>query len=149
MHATSFETVQRTTTFPVDRRRVFRAWTTPEELKAWWRPGAYITKEVSIDLRVGGSYRIVMQHASGSIATVAGKYLHVEAPSRLVMTWVSEGGARDDGTESLLTVEFLDRGNSTELRLTHDHLSAGTGAGFDSGWTAVLTHLIAFCSNIE
>ena len=85
-----------------------------------------------------------MIHPDGSHASVSGTYLEVLAPERLVMTWVSEGGPRDDGTESILTLEFLDHGGSTELRLTHERLSVGTRGGFDAGWTAVLGQLKAY-----
>lgn len=143
MFATAPATVQRSVHYPVSREQVFRAWTTPEALKVWWRPGPYISSEVVIDLRPGGQYRISMIHPDGSHASISGTYLEVVAPERLVVTWVSEGGPRDDGTESLLTLEFFERGGSTELRLTHERLSIGTRDGFDAGWTGVLGKLAA------
>jgi uncharacterized protein YndB with AHSA1/START domain len=143
MSATASATIQRSVHYAISREQVFRAWTTPEALKAWWRPGPYTPSEVVIDLRPGGRYRIAMIHPDGSHASISGNYVQVVAPERLVMTWVSEGGPRDDGTESILTLEFLDRGGSTELRLTHERLSVATRGGFDAGWTAVLGKLKA------
>jgi uncharacterized protein YndB with AHSA1/START domain len=96
---------------------------------------------VEIDLRPGGHYRIAMQHPNGSIATVSGKYLEVVAPERLVMTWISIGGPRDEGHEALLTLEFLDRDGATELKLTHERLPASSKDSYDSGWTAMIEHL--------
>jgi hypothetical protein len=54
------------------------------------------------------------------------------------MTWISFGGPRDDGHETLLTFEFLDRGGTTELQLTHERLPAASKDSYDSGWTAVI-----------
>lgn len=144
MVATAPATIQRSVHYPVSREQVFRAWTTPQALKAWWLPGPYAPAEVVIDLRPGGRYRIDMIHPDGSFASVSGTYVEVAAPERLVMTWLSEGGPRDDGTESLLTLEFFDRDGSTELRLTHERLSVGARAGFDAGWAAVVGKLQAF-----
>jgi uncharacterized protein YndB with AHSA1/START domain len=135
--------VKRTVYFPVVREEVFRAWTAPQVLKQWWRTGAYSTSQAILDVRPGGRYRIEMVGPDGSIATVCGTYLDVVAPERLVMTWVSEGGPRDDGSESLLTVEFYDRAGSTELRLTHERLPATQSDAFDHGWVQVLGCLSA------
>jgi uncharacterized protein YndB with AHSA1/START domain len=107
----------------------------------WWSPGNYTTASAEIDLRPGGHYRIAMRHPNGSIATVSGKYLEVVAPERLVMTWISIGGPRDEGHEALLTLEFLDRDGATELKLTHERLPASSKDSYDFGWTAVIEHL--------
>jgi len=149
MSATAPATIRRSVHYPVPREQVFRAWTTPQALKAWWRPGQYTPSEVVIDLRPGGRYRIDMIHPDGSHASITGTYVEVVAPERLVMTWVSEGGPRDDGTESMLTLEFLDRGGSTELRLVHERLSVGTKDGFDAGWAAVLARLTMYLLDPE
>jgi uncharacterized protein YndB with AHSA1/START domain len=82
-----------------------------------------------------------MRDPDGAIATLSGKYLEVVVPERIVMTWISIGGPRDDRHEALLTLEFFDRGNATELRLTHERLPAASKDSYDSGWTAVIETL--------
>jgi hypothetical protein len=37
-----------------------RAWTDPEHLRRWWGPGAFTCPEAEVDLRPGGTYRLVM-----------------------------------------------------------------------------------------
>ena len=49
---------------------------------------------------------------------LSGTYLEIKAPDRLVLTWQWEGDP--DFGETLLTLEFLAHGNSTELVLTHE-----------------------------
>ncbi|MGH8650593.1 MAG: SRPBCC domain-containing protein, partial [Burkholderiales bacterium] len=37
--------------FKAERKKVFRAWTDPEELKQWWGPEGYATPSAEVDLR--------------------------------------------------------------------------------------------------
>jgi uncharacterized protein YndB with AHSA1/START domain len=141
MSAIQLERICRVAHFAAPRETVFRAWTNAEELEKWWSPGRYTTTTADIDLRPGGHYRLTMRHPDGSIATLSGKYLEVVAPERIVMTWISVGGPRDDGHESLLTLEFLDRGGATELKLTHERLPTASKDSYDSGWTAMIADL--------
>lgn len=46
---------------PAPREDVFAAWTDPESIKHWMCPGDIVTAEAQLDLRVGGSFRIVMK----------------------------------------------------------------------------------------
>jgi uncharacterized protein YndB with AHSA1/START domain len=146
MSAIQLTTLCRSQHFPFPRERVFQAWTNAEELKQWWSPGNYTTAEADIDLRPGGRYRLTMRHRDGTIATLSGKYLEVVVPERLVMTWISIGGPRDNGHEALLTLEFLDRGGATELKLTHERLPAASMNSYDSGWTVVFEQLLEHLS---
>ena len=83
--------------------RVFRAWTTPDELKRWWNPGAdYACHKAEIDPRVGGTYFITMDCPNGSQRSVKGKYLEVDPPRRLVFTWLHEG--HDMSKETIVSV---------------------------------------------
>ena len=105
-------------TFAAPRDRVYRAWTDAGELTRWFAPGDdYVTKVIELDLRVGGRYRIEMHSPRGNIHCVLGTYREVRAPERLVFTWCWEG--KDMG-ETLVTVEFRERGPSTEVILTHE-----------------------------
>ena len=52
--ATETETARISRTLHAARDVVFRAWTDPEEFKAWWQPRPYTTTAVEMDARVGG-----------------------------------------------------------------------------------------------
>lgn len=108
--------------FRAPRHRVFRAWTDPEALKKWWGPQGFTTPAAEVDLRVGGVYRLTMKPPAGDEYYLTGTYREVRPPARLVYTWNWErsGDARDAMGETLVTVEFLDRGESTEVVLTHE-----------------------------
>jgi uncharacterized protein YndB with AHSA1/START domain len=128
-------------TFPARRERVFRAWTQPEELNRWSAPGPLVAA-ADVDLRVGGRYRIVMQSPDGTAHIVGGVYRVVDAPSRLVYTWSWENAAREG--DSLVTVEFLERGPSTEVVLRHERLADSTDRDrHREGWIGCLDKLSA------
>jgi len=106
-------------TFAAFRERVFKAWTDPEELKRWWGPEGYVTPSADVQLRVGGTYRLGMRKLpDGEIFYLAGTYREVRPPERLVYTWRWE--AEPEHGETLVTVEFHDRGGSTEVVVTHE-----------------------------
>jgi uncharacterized protein YndB with AHSA1/START domain len=117
------------------REEVFRAWTDPAELRRWWGPGEFTCPEAEVDLRPGGSYRLVMQPTAGDAFVLGGTYREVDPPSRLVYSWRWETGPAADGSESLVTVEFRDHGDETELVLTHsDYPEAHGAAPYRMGW---------------
>ncbi len=129
------------------RQRVFRAWTTLEEVSKWWGPPGYSTLSVEIDLRVGGKYRIAMQAPGNERGVLSGTYREVHPPERLAYTWSWEGTTVDGKEvyhpETLVTVEFHDLGGrSTEIILTHGPFSDDELYDMhDQGWLNTLAKL--------
>jgi uncharacterized protein YndB with AHSA1/START domain len=127
------------------RDEVFRAWTDPDQLRRWWGPGEFTCPEAEVDLCPGGRYRLVMQPTAGDPFVLGGTYREVEPPARLVYTWRWETGPAADGAESLVTVEFRERGASTELVLVHADFPASHGpAPYQMGWEGGLVKLEQF-----
>lgn len=130
--------------FRAPPEKVFRAWTDPQALKQWWGPDGFTTPFVAIDLRVGGTYHIEMHAPDGRIQQLRGTYVDIQPPNRLVMTWYWQGTERDDGYESLVTVEFQAHGNETEIALTHERLPETSMGDYNGGWTSTLDRLESF-----
>ena len=83
---------------------VYAAWTDPEQMKHWMGPSdAFGESEVTMDVRVGGRYRIVMHAPDGETHRVGGVYREIVPNSRLVYTWAWESTPE---RESLVTLEF-------------------------------------------
>ena len=121
-------------TFAASPERVFRAWTTPEEMKQWKAPGEMTTPVAEVDLRVGGKYRIHMRAPDGALHRLVGAYRLVDPPKKLVYTWRWEDDP--DAGETLVTVEFLARGNATDLVLTQELFATDDLRGrHEMGWT--------------
>src|SRR6185503_8873889 len=119
-------------------QRVFDAWTRPEALKSWAAPGAMTAPVVEVDLRVGGGYRIHMSAPDGKEHRVIGVYREVDPPRRLVYTWTWE--TMPDVTDSVVTVEFHNRGAGTEVVLRHEGLpSEERRARHEAGWIGCMT----------
>jgi len=127
--------------FKTRREKVFRAWTDPEELKKWWGPEGYATPSAEVDLRVGGKYRLGMRKLpNGEIFYLSGTYREVRPPERLVYTWRWE--AEPEYGETLVTVEFLQAGNSTEVVLTHEFFPTEKARDdHNRGWSSCLDRL--------
>lgn len=126
-------------TFPAPPERVFRAWTDPEALKRWSGPGAFTTPLAEVDLRVGGAFRIHMRAPDGTEHRVRGVYREVAPPARLVYTWQWE---TEVAPETLVTVEFHDRGGATEVVLTHERFpDEKTRTDHEQGWSACFEKL--------
>jgi uncharacterized protein YndB with AHSA1/START domain len=69
-----------------------------------------------------------------------GEYLVIDPPSRLSFTWVSAG---TDHLPTVVSVELLERGTSTELILTHRRLPPTSVDAHRRGWTDIIRQLEA------
>ena len=116
------------------RERVFRAWTDPAWIARWWGPPDGI-QQIEVDLRVGGSYRYSVKPPDGNTWHLVGTYETVEPPEKLVYTWRFENTEQDYGAATLVTVEFIDRGDQTEVIVTHERFQSGDSRKAHSdGW---------------
>lgn len=141
-------TLQIKRTFAAPREKVFRAWTDPKALMRWFAPSDdYSTPLVEVDLRVGGKYRIQMKAPDGQAHTVHGIYREVTPPSKLVFTlsWEEAACGGPEMTpeqETLVTVEFHDRGGATDIILTHEYFpTVKARDSHNEGWTGCLDRL--------
>lgn len=128
---------------PAKPEAVFRAWTTPELMTQWFIPKPGMKFTASMDVRVGGEYRIAFDPPDGSPTIHAvGQFRVVDRPRKLEYSWLWENN--DEWKEpSVVTVEFHAVGtNQTELVLTHARLpDSEYREGHSDGWTNILNHL--------
>lgn len=128
-------------TFNASRERVFRAWITPKALESWLRPRGMNMTVRSLDARVGGSFCFDLEDGSSLVGT----YLQIVPPEKLVYTW--SGGAAQSW-ETLVTLDFLDRGAVTEIVLTHEGLSSPERRALaEGGWPSLFDALDSVLSS--
>jgi uncharacterized protein YndB with AHSA1/START domain len=128
-------------TFEASRERVFRAWITPQALESWLRPRGMSMTVRSLDAHVGGSFCFDLEDGS----SIAGTYLQVVPPEKLVYTW--SGGAAQ-GWETVVTLDFLDQGPVTEVVLTHKGLSTPERRALaEGGWPSLFDALAEVLSS--
>ncbi|ARF75583.1 ATPase [Kitasatospora albolonga] len=133
------------------QRRVFAAWTSPEDFAAWYGGEADVPLDrVSMDVRPGGAWSLVIV-MPGVEMPFHGVYREVSEPDGLVMT-LKDGSAPKDpeGTESTegetVTVTFTDLGDgTTELAFQQrgGHLTPAQYAAAEDGWEAFFDALAA------
>jgi uncharacterized protein YndB with AHSA1/START domain len=136
-------------TYTAPREKVFRAWTDPQALTRWLAPrDGFSTEVLELDLRPGGRYRIDMIEA-GRTHRVAGTYLEVRPPERLVFTWKWEGESAHL-EETRVTIELFERGQETELVLTHDRFTDPASRDeHGKGWNGCLDSLGRFLEAVR
>ena len=90
-----------------------------------------------LDVRTGGKYRTCMRSADGSKEVwVGGEYVEVAPPERLIFTWAWEHDTSEH-RETLVTVEFRDLGDATEVALTHERFATAEDRdNHNIGWTS-------------
>ena len=99
------------------RELVFEAWSHPKHLVRWWGPNDFTLPYCEQDFRVGGKYRFCMRAPDGSDHWVRGEYTHINAPSRLVFTWLREDDEGDIWCDTVVEITLEQRGTSTLLTL--------------------------------
>ena len=119
-----------TRTINAPPRIVFEAFTKPELFQRWWVPKSLGLTLLSceLDVRVGGTYRLVFSHKGSEPMAFFGKYVEVTPPSRLVWT-------NDEGGEAgaVTTATFEERAGKTlvvlhDLYPSKEALDAGSGS---------------------
>lgn len=107
--------------FAASRETVFGAFTDAEVFKRWWGPKGFSCPVAELDVRPGGRYHVEMLSPDGNTFVIEGEFREVAPPARLVYSWAWQEGDFA-GVETLVTLEFHDRGGETELELTHEKL---------------------------
>ncbi|HTL49240.1 MAG TPA: SRPBCC domain-containing protein [Steroidobacteraceae bacterium] len=114
---------------------LFDDWLDPGKLAIWMRPADAKKAKVKVDPRVGGELDVVM-HTKRRDLPHKGVYKVIDRPSRLAFAWFSPA-APDH--ESLVTIDFMPVGPSTEVTLTHENLAADDMVErHTEGWTRIL-----------
>jgi uncharacterized protein YndB with AHSA1/START domain len=123
-----------TRVYEAPRELVWRAWTDPEHMAAWFGPRGITTPRstITVDLRPGGAFEFTMvSDDDGTEYPSGGTFVEVQAPERLV--W------RDRDIDLLVTVTFADLGDRTEMTC---HVVGETGgAEAYDGWSTMFDKL--------
>jgi uncharacterized protein YndB with AHSA1/START domain len=109
---------------------VYRAYTTPELVQRWWGFDSSVWKVCEIDLRVGGSWRYVIQERDFEVG-FHGEFQELSPPYRLVSTEVFEGMP---DASALDVVDFEEADGVTTMRMLVQHTEqAHRDAHIESG----------------
>ncbi len=108
---------------------VFRAWTDPEELSAWYGPASMRTprEKIRIDLRVGGRYELTMVSLDGEREFSIGyEIVELSPPELMVLRSDPMPGAGSEEPPTIrLALEDVD--GKTRMTLSDGPLGFGRG----------------------
>lgn len=139
---TSFENGMLTIWRRYDQPRdvVFAAWTEASQTRHWW--GCAQTTQVTseIEPRVGGKYVHEMHISGCGVHPIHGQLTAFDPPARLEyqMPGMAEGEAMQ------VTVEFIEKGPETEVRLTQSVVPDAYKGIIAAGWTAAMERQARF-----
>lgn len=121
-------TVETTVAAPVEK--VWRVWTTPEDIKQWNAASDdWCTTAATVDLRVGGAFSSRMEARDGSMGfDFAGTYTRIVPHELIEFTF----------GDRVALVEFIRDDRGTKVRETFDAEETFTAEQQRQGWQAIL-----------
>lgn len=132
--------VRITRRFDAPPEEVFRAWTDPEAVAAWFGPAGFDTprERVRIDARAGGRYELTMVRPDGAEHAIGYDIVELVEPELLVLRSdpMPEAGMPEP---TVVRVQLEADGAGTRMTLTdgplpaagRDHAAAGWNGAFD------------------
>jgi uncharacterized protein YndB with AHSA1/START domain len=127
-------------TFRAPAQAVFDAWTSEEVMRRWWHAEHdWETTEAEVDLRVGGTVRVVMRdpHKDAEYGG-GGRYTEIDPPRRLAFTWIWDG----NDTRQLIEIDFEETGGVTTVRFAHRDLwNEEAVRSHEEGWNKCFDNL--------
>ncbi|WP_163269778.1 SRPBCC family protein [Chelativorans alearense] len=129
-----------TRVFDAPREKVFRAWTDPEIMKQWFVPKPWTISAVELDVRPGGTSRIVMRDPDGKDYPNQGVYLEVVENEKIVFTDAyTEAWQPSEKPFFTGIITFEDEGGKTRYTARARHWTvedrkAHEEMGFHEGW---------------
>ncbi|MGB6351221.1 MAG: SRPBCC domain-containing protein [Pseudolabrys sp.] len=135
-----------TRVFNAPRALVWKAWTDPKMMAQWFGPRGFTTPVCELDVRVGGSLRIVMRGPDGNDYPMKGVFREVKTLERLVFSNIATDKDGNHLLEGETTVIFAENDGKTTLTLKT--YAAGLVpiapkmlAGMEAGWTQSIDKL--------
>jgi uncharacterized protein YndB with AHSA1/START domain len=143
------------------RELVFRAWTEPEHLVWFENPGHPPHHPTTVDLRVGGAWRLHMVENPDKHYMTGGVYREIVPPEKLVFSWGASDGwpeidadRPDDGPIVTITLNEVD--GATEMvfhvgfadHVTEERIRAWFNTGMRHGWNDTVDRLAPYLATL-
>ena len=108
-------------TFDASAEEVFDAWTSEDVISRWFKPGTgWREARADVDLRVGGTIRVVMHNPEGEPVGAGGEYTLIERPHRLAFTWTFDD---EPSNLQMIELEFTEEGGVTRVLFVNSDIS--------------------------
>lgn len=121
-------------TIPASVEKVFDIWMNPKSPGGPWFGAERLIFNPTID----GLFYLLVKH-QGSTHPHYGRFIHIERPSRIEHTWMSQG---TKGEESVVSITLEPRGDDTEMTIRHSGVpDDALGRQHKDGWGWILDML--------
>lgn len=149
MNGASGRTLTMTQRYKAPRDLVWRAWTEPDHVAAWWGPFGPKDTSCDIEAAVGGVFHVAMRAPGGTAHPSRGVIRECAPPEKLVI----EGDADAPDAcgaglppRAVVTVLFEEDGDGTKLTLRAEFPSAkaladADAGGYSASWSKTLDAL--------
>jgi uncharacterized protein YndB with AHSA1/START domain len=111
--------------------RVFRYFTDPDKLVRW------MGDKAELDPRPGGRFKLVLGDRM-----VEGRYVEVDPPKRLVISWGRQGSPTLPPGASILEVQLQAEAGGTRVSIVHSGLPTSELSRHALGWEHYLGRLV-------
>ena len=129
--------------FDAPRERVFRAWTDPDEVAAWYGPEHMEAprERIHIDPRVGGRWELTMVRRGGGAEFAIGYDIVELVEPELIVLRSDPMPQMGMHEPTFVRVEFHDHGAKTRMTLSDSPLPPAGRGPAEAGWNAALDKL--------
>ena len=138
---TAGQTLRMERTYQAPAPAVFDAWTSEEVMRRWWHAEHdWETTVAEVDLRVGGTVRVVMRNPHEAVEYGGGgRYTEIDPPKRLAFTWIWDG----DDTRQLIEIDFEETDDGlTTVHFKHSGLwDEESVRSHEDGWGKAFDNL--------
>jgi uncharacterized protein YndB with AHSA1/START domain len=126
-------------TLNAPRALVWKAWTDPEQARAWWGPKGFTTPVCELATQPGGEWHAVMIAPDGTEHSQRGVLREMVPPERLSFTFIWDD---TPDVEMLVTVTLADSGDRTVMTFRQTGFpSDASREGHEGGWTETFDRL--------
>jgi uncharacterized protein YndB with AHSA1/START domain len=134
-----------TRTFDASPEAVFAAWTNPAEFGRWFGTASTAVEDVTMDLRVGGSWSARMILGDGVEIGWHGSYIEVDAPHHLVLSLSDRPG--DQFERVVVDLKKIEGGTEMTFTQSGGHMPPENYAQAEEGWRSFFDDLANGLSN--
>ena len=127
---------------------VWKAWTDPRHVSAWWGPHGTCNLRCSVEPVPGGAFSVDMQGADGSVLLMGGHIVDLEPPRRLDFVTTLPGREGTVAMEIAHEVQLTEEAGRTRMALHSRIVRAEPvmlrlAVGLEEGWRQSLERLTA------
>lgn len=147
-----------TRVFDAPRELVWRAWSDPAQLAAWYAPRRFTVPRVELDFRPGGVMELDMRGLDGTIYPTRATFLEIVPPERIVLSdevQESDAWGETPPPDNVQTITFEALADSrtrltTVIRLgSFGDRAAMLKMGAATGWRQTLDNLAAYLAALQ